>query len=226
MLGKIQDKLLLKLLLVPLIRSYFCMFRWKLMKKNLRFHDNPTSAVGANVVKYNLTAFENSAGFGCGGRMNLVLYPLSALIAEPGGARVLIVGPRTEDDIFLAKALGISSVKGLDLFTYSPHIELGDMHKMPYAAEEFDAIVLGWVIAYSSDPALAIRECKRVLKKGGHLAIGWEWVPDSDKQRNTHIRGNPVNDVSDMRALVDYPSVFVNDPVMASNHHKAIIFKK
>jgi SAM-dependent methyltransferase len=224
--GKIQEKLLLKLLLVPHIRTYFCMARWKVMKRNLRFHDNPTAAVGENVVKYNLTAFDDIAGFGCGGRMNLVLYPLSALIMEPGNAKVLIVGPRTEDDIFLAKALGISSVKGLDLFTYSPHIELGDMHNMPYGAEEFDAIVLGWVIAYSSDPALAIKECKRVLKKGGHLAIGWEWVPDSDKQRNAHIRGNPVNDVDDMHMLVGYPAVFVNDPAVKSNHHKAVIFKK
>lgn len=217
---------LIKLLLVPRIRFYFCKIRWLLLKKNLKFYEQPSEGVGENVVKYNLTAFDSDAAFGCGGRMNLVLYPLSALIQNPESARILIVGPRTEDDIFLARALGIGDVTGLDLFTYSPHIRLGDMHETEFKNGEFDAVVLGWVLAYSSDPARAIKECLRITKPGGLLAIGWEWVPDSDKNTNTHIRGNPVNDVSDVSALVNFPPVFTNSPDTPSNHHKSMIFKK
>ncbi len=156
--------------------------------------------------------------------MNLVLYPLAAL--APSTAKVLIVGPRTEDDIFLSKALGFADTRGLDLFSYSPLIELGDMHNLPYEAASFDVIVLGWVIAYSGDPQLALEQCKRVLRPGGFLAIGWEWVPDHDKGRNLHIRGNPVNDVQDYADLVGYPIVFQNDLPLITNHHKSVIFRK
>lgn len=216
----------MKLLLVPRLRSHFCKLRWKLRKRNLRFYGEPTAGVGENVVKYNLTAFDSIAGFGCGGRMNLVMFPLSALVPNPDSAKVLIIGPRTEDDIYLAKALGFAETRGLDLFSYSPYIDLGDMHKTSYADEQFDVVVLGWVVAYSSDPAAAINECKRILKKGGLIAIGWEWVPEHDRKTNTHIRGNPVNDFAEMSQLVGYPAVFINDSSVNANHHKSAIFKK
>lgn len=216
---------LIKLLLVPRIRFYFCKIRWARLKGNMKFYEQPSAGVGENVVKYNLTAFDTDAAFGCGGRMDLVLYPLKALVTSPA-AKVLIVGPRTEDDIYLAKALGLTETTGLDLFSYSPHIDVGDMHAMPYPDGKFDAVVLGWVVAYSSDPAKALQESLRVIKPGGHLAIGWEWVPESDKKTNTHIRGNKVNDIADIVALVNAPAVFINDPDVATNHHKSMIFKK
>ena len=214
----------IRLLLVPRIRTRFCKLRWKLLKKNLKFYENPTAGVGENVVKYNLTAFEHDAAFGCGGRMDLVLYPLVAL--APKTSKILIVGPRTEDDIYLAKALGFPHTRGLDLFTYSPHIDLGDMHEPPYPPSEFDAVVFGWVLAYSSDLARAIERCQSILKPGGHLAIGWEWVPNSDRNTNLHIRGNPANDVDDFKAMVGYPVVFLNSPDDSTNHNKSLIFRK
>jgi SAM-dependent methyltransferase len=213
-----------RLLLVPRIRFHFVKWRWRRLKKNMRHHQNSTAGVGENVVSYNLTAFDSDAAFGCGGRMDLVLYPLAAL--APKTASVLIVGPRTEDDIYLSKALGFENSRGLDLFTYSPHIDLGDMHALPYPSDSFDAIVLGWVVAYSSDPQKAIDECKRCLRPGGFLAVGWEWVPDSDKKTNLHIRGNPANGPEDFRTMAGYPVVFLNDPSTATNHHKSIIFRK
>lgn len=219
-------KILTKLLIIPRLRLYFCKLRWKLLRKNIRFFESSSSGVGENVVSYNLTAFDSDAAFGCGDRMNLVLYPLSALISEKQAARILIVGPRTEDDIYLAKALGFDNTRGLDLLTYSPHIDLGDMHAMPYPDEQFDAVVLGWVIAYSSEPNRAFYESIRVCRNGGYLAVGWEWVPEGDKATNRHIRGNALNEVADFRDAVNYPEVFVNDPNVTVNHHKSMIFKK
>lgn len=213
-----------RLLLVPKIRFLFVKWRWHRRKSQLRRFQNATSGVGDNVVSYNLTAFDSDAAFGCGGRMDLVMYPLAAL--APKSAKVLIVGPRTEDDIYLSKALGFADTRGLDLFSYSPHIDLGDMHDLPYRPASFDAIVLGWVVAYSSDPQRAIDQAKLALKPGGFLAIGWEWVPDSDKKTNQHIRGNPANDVADFVSMTAWPVVFLNSPDDTSNHHKSVIFRK
>lgn len=46
--------------------------------------------------------------------MNLVLFPLSTLVPAPNASKISIVGPRTEDDIFLAKALGFTNTGGLE----------------------------------------------------------------------------------------------------------------
>jgi SAM-dependent methyltransferase len=226
-LARIGTRIGTKFLLIPQIRLRFCKLRWKMMRKDLKFYEQPSAGVGEEVVSYNMSAFDSDAAFGCGGRMDLVLYPLAALMANNRpDAKVLIVGPRTEDDIFLSKALGFPDTRGLDLLSYSPHIDLGDMHSMPYADEQFDAVVLGWVVCYSSDTAQAFSESLRVLKKGGHLSIGWEWLPQSDKPTFENVRGNLINDVADYKRALNLPAVFVNDPPTKTNHHKSLVFRK
>lgn len=220
------NKFFVSLLIIPSLRTKFCKLRWKLQKKNMRFLDGLGSEVRKTVIEHNLSAFNHDAAFGCGNRMSILMYPLSALIQEKSTAKVLIVGPRTEDDIYLAKALGLEKTKGVDLFSYSPLIELGDCHRLPYDSEEFDAVVLGWVIAYCGDPHLALREAKRVLKPGGYLGIGWEWVPFKQKGDNLHIRGNTINEVSEYLEAVQLKMVFLNDPDAYTNHNKSLIFKK
>lgn len=213
----------LRALLVPRIRLYFCKLRWKLYKKRIRFFESQTDGVGPNVVKYNLSSFNEDAVFGCGARMDILLYPLAALFyPTPNPAKILIIGPRTEDDIFLAKALGLPNTRGLDLFSYSPFIDIGDMHSIPYPDGTFDAVVLGWVLAYSSTPVKAISESKRILKKGGFLAIGWEWANDPSK---SDIRGNTINEISELRNIINEHVVFVHNPATKTNHHKSVIFK-
>src|SRR6202012_5952842 len=88
--------------------------------------------------------------------------------------KVLIVGPRTEDDILWAKSLGLFNTDGLDLFSYSPYIKVGDIHKSGIPDASYDAVLLGWMLSYSSDPELVVAECLRILKPGGYLGIGIE----------------------------------------------------
>lgn len=215
-----------RLLIIPELRTKFCKFRWKARKRQLTFLDTLGPEVRQTVIEHNLTAFNYDAAFGCGNRMANLMYPLSILIQNKASAKVLIVGPRTEDDIYLAKALGLVNTKGVDLFSYSPYVELGDCHDLPFEREEFDAVVMGWVIAYCGDPHLALREAQRVLKPEGFLAIGWEWVPANQKENNLHIRGNTVNEVSEYLDEIKMKLVFLHDPSMAENHNKSIIFKK
>ena len=101
---------------------------------------------------------------------------LSLLASVPGAIEgsLLIIGPRFENEIFLARAYGWQSarVQALDLLTYSPLITTGDMHAMPFADASFDSISCGWTLSYSRNPSRAAEEITRVLAPGGLLALG------------------------------------------------------
>ena len=59
----------------------------------------------------------------------------------------------------------------LDTFSYSPLVEMGDMHNLSYKDDYFDAIVCGWTLSYSTNPQKACDEMKRVLKKNGSIVV-------------------------------------------------------
>jgi hypothetical protein len=115
-----------------------------------------------------------------------LLRPLSVIetVGRLRQARLLCIGPRSEGEILRAWAHGfaLSNIKGLDLISYSPWIDLGDMHKMPYQDSSFEMMICGWVIAYSENRELAAREMVRVMRPGGIVAIGVEYGEESDDE--------------------------------------------
>lgn len=104
------------------------------------------------------------------------------------------MGPRSEDDILHLWSYGFRNVRGLDLISYSPYIDLGDMHQMSYGNDTFDAIILGWVLVYSERPENAAKEAVRVAKNGAIIAIGAEYNPKPEevKVRTVERFGYPV----------------------------------
>jgi SAM-dependent methyltransferase len=107
----------------------------------------------------------------------------------------------------------MTNVRGLDLFSYSEMIDIGDMHETSYADASFDAVVLGWVISYSTAPSRLVEECKRIVKPGGYLAFGIESNPEF---RRTRVflppRVNALNSGGDIADLARLPVVFLHDP--------------
>jgi hypothetical protein len=93
---------------------------------------------------------------------------------------LLIIGPRYEPELLMAQGLGWDreAVRGLDTFSYSPAIDVGDMHRLPYDDASFGAIVCGWTLSYSATPEVACREMQRVLRPGGYLVIAMQKVPE------------------------------------------------
>lgn len=219
------DKYAIKVLILNELRHYYCRARWYLLKGNLRFYLDSSPDVSPETVKYNLTAFKNSVSFGMHNRMTRILYPLSSLVVNKKDKRVLIIGPRTEDDIYLAKALGFYDARGLDLFSYSPLIDLGDMHNLNYPDEYFDAIVLGWVIAYSKNPGRALKEVERKTKRNGYIAIGWQWIEDKDLGTNDY---DFINSSSAFKELLGpgISTCFESNPELSDSTDKAVIFLK
>ncbi len=185
-----------------------------------------TSGVGEHTISHNMDALVNKASFGMGNRMSLLLYPIAAFLRNKPNACILIVGPRTEDDIYWARSLGISNVRGLDLFSYSPWVDIGDIHETSYADNEFDAVILGWVISYSSQPALLVEECKRITKVGGYLAFGIESNPDQRRSGNySPPRVNALNSSKDIAKLVGQPIAFIHDPQVSEPTDNAVVFQ-
>ena len=141
----------------------------------LRVFEGPSDRVSANTVQYNLTAFKRPLLLQ---RTKVLLQPLSVIETLSRDSRILVVGPRSEDDLLHLGAYGFRDVRGLDLISYSPSIDLGDMHRLPYGDGTFDAILYGWVLVYSDDPQRAAREAVRVVRDGGIIGIGAEHYPD------------------------------------------------
>ncbi|MFQ5506857.1 MAG: methyltransferase domain-containing protein [Planctomycetota bacterium] len=152
----------------------------------------PASGVAENTVSHNLLGLKDLAV-----RRSLKLIrPLSCIDALGPDSEILSIGPRTEGELLYLVGHGYrpSRIRGLDLITYSPWIDLGDMHELPYPEHRFDAVILGWVLAYSTDRRRAAREVVRVTRPGGFIAIGVEYNPLSNEEiqeQRGYLPGNP-----------------------------------
>jgi SAM-dependent methyltransferase len=122
-------------------------------------------------------------------RMLLLIKPLSVLEQVDKQARILVVGPRNEWDLYLLRQNGFSfeNCVGLDIISYSPKIVLGDMHKMPFTDGEFDVVLCGWTLSYSAEPRLACSELSRVCRNSGVVGISVEYfVGDAYAEREAN----------------------------------------
>jgi SAM-dependent methyltransferase len=185
-------------------RFHFVKLRYQFLKRRMRFFETGSGDIGEKTIPHNLSAFLSDAAFGCGGRMALLIYPLAAYFhfyqVRRQHLKILVVGPRTEDDIFWLKAYGFLGTTGLDLFSYSNSIDLGDIHHSGIPGQSVDAVLLGWMISYSKDPEGVIRECRRILKPGGLLGIGIEHNPNQIAPSSPRV--NSLNTLADLETLI------------------------
>jgi 2-polyprenyl-3-methyl-5-hydroxy-6-metoxy-1,4-benzoquinol methylase len=73
-------------------------------------------------------------------------------------------GWQTEGIDFDPAAVRVASERGLD-------VKLGTTESHRYASDMFDAVTSSHTIEHLHDPARFLRECRRILKPGGRLAI-------------------------------------------------------
>lgn len=170
-----------QLLRVDLIRFWVAYVRYiwlVVILRRMRTLEPESGNVGVNAVLHNMRGLKKRLSVN---RSSLLLYPLSALRISRS-APILCIGPRAEGELLNAKGLGFHNVRGLDLISYSPWVDLGDMHAMPYKDDSFGAVVMGWCIAYSDNRTKAAAEAMRVVKNGGIIAVGVEYSPVSAEQ--------------------------------------------
>lgn len=136
---------------------------------------NPSPDAATRQMAYSRSFLE---GFSPDRRIEWTMF-LLASAPDVQKDSLLVVGPRYEPELLLAQGLGWNpdGVRGLDTFSYSPLIDVGDMHALPYPDEAFSALVCGWTLSYSSQPEVAVREMQRVVKPGGYLVVAVQKVP-------------------------------------------------
>jgi SAM-dependent methyltransferase len=112
------------------------------------------------------------------------IRPLSVVESVNKDGQTLAIGCRFETELLYLMAYGFNpkGIRGLDMISYSPWIDLGNMHKMKYADSTFDTITMGWLISYSETPEVAAREIVRVIKPGGVVALAVAYYPQEKLQ--------------------------------------------
>ncbi len=185
-----------QLLLIRTIRYWVAWIRYIYFVKlrgQLRVYELPSAGVSKNTISHNLQGLVDLGVF----RAPILIRPLSVIESLSPDSDILSIGPRTEGELLYLVAHGFNpqKIRGLDLISYSPWIDLGDMHQMPYPDNAFDSVILGWVIAYSDDRPRAAREVIRVSRPGALVAIGVEYNPVSNEDfcRSTAISRVPRN---------------------------------
>jgi SAM-dependent methyltransferase len=174
-------------------------------------------APGRTAIEHNLDGLHDISG--CRGLRIIrplsvieTYRPLSQMPARGGwfdldyvcDAKVLDIGPRTEGEMFMLIAHGFrpENIRGLDLISYSPMIDIGDMHSMSYEDNAFDITIASCVLVYSENPRLACSEFVRVTKDGGLICISQDTVPSAGSSATAKL-GKPLLWAEDYLELFD-----------------------
>ena len=188
------------LLQIPRVREILTAMRIQRLKpEDIRSLDGDIPAGVENVVKYNI---EGVTGMWSLNRPSFLINPLVCsqyFNRHAGSLEVLSIGPRTEAEIFALIAAGFNPkrIRGMDIISYSPFIELGDMHDIPYEDGSFDVIFLGWVLAYSTDNKLAVSEVLRVARPNAFIAVGCEYNPKTNEELAKELEGKVTSKTGD-----------------------------
>jgi SAM-dependent methyltransferase len=166
----------------------------------LKKFSGPDVSIAHNTLEYNLSAFEP----GSAPHMERPLVLINAIQAiervarNKAQLRVLTIGPRSEYEILALHAAGFASDKtrGLDLFSYSPFIDVGDMHALPYENDTFDVVLLSFALCYSKKQNVVADEILRVSKNRAIVAIG-------DEYKDEHDNENRINTFRDEATYVN-----------------------
>ena len=173
--------------------------------RRMRTFEPATGDIGVNTVHHNMLGLKRPRMLAVD-RSKLLLRPLSAIRfsrADP----VLCIGPRAEGEILFLMALGFRNIRAIDLISYSPWIDLGDMHALPYRDNEFAATVMGWCLAYSNNRPKAAHEAIRVTRNGGVIAIGVEYTSETAEEKSQKY-GYQVCDEDRLESVAEILALF------------------
>ena len=142
-----------------------------------------------NALEHNLDALRKPEELDRPWRLINPLRSNNYFILHHKTLKVLTVGPRTEAEILTLIGCGFrpDNISGLDLLSYSPFVDVGDMHAMPYDDDSFDVVILGWVLGYSRDNARVAAEVLRVARPSAFVLIGCQYNPRSNDELNLSL---------------------------------------
>lgn len=186
-----------ELLQIRLVRQVLARERMKhfLAEGAIRRYQGDEKSVAASTVDYNIEGAISAADLDRPSMMFDVVRAIERVHRNIDKLDVLSIGPRSEIEIFAMMAAGFNPARttAVDLFSYSPYVELGDMHRMSYPDNSFDIIFLGWVLSYSRDQAGVARELMRVARDRAIIVLAGDYSDDTRdrptfKNETTHMQ--------------------------------------
>ena len=169
-----------------------------------------------------------------GASSNLLFEPLKKKYkrSQLRNLKILSIGPRAEGEIFNIFSYGfeLKNIIGVDLFSYSPFIKLGDMHDLQFKNDEFDVVLMNKCLAYSNNKQKALSEAKRVLVRDGLLIIGYSVNRDLTQEDQLKKRGylvaSPYEKVNSMEELEDLCNLVVLQHIIQKYLKKSQVKEK
>lgn len=154
--------------------------------RRVKFYEGGEGGVSKETIQHNYKSLSLSFIGAFAGSRPSRLFDILATIEsiDRKKDKILIIGPRAESEIFIARSHGFKkqNIKCLDLISYSNLVDLGDMHNMPYEDNSFDIVIMGWVIAYSDQPVKACNEVVRVSTNNAIVFTGVQYAPVSNEE--------------------------------------------
>lgn len=116
----------------------------------------------------------------------------------------LSLGPRYESELYGLIGLGFrrKNIEAVDTFSYSPMIQVGNIHDLKFQGESFDLILLGWTIAYSEKPKEAIQEVVRVAKPFGKIILTWDLLKPIEYSNLDSLALYNKKDIDDPQSIL------------------------
>ena len=191
----------MNIFVIPFVRERVCRLRFSILKRVYGIRQGTDENVLH--LSYSESHFKSYLSFK--GRINYLVNVVASLLPkEKKDISILSIGPRFESELFGYRGLGLKwrNIEGLDTFSYSPKIHVGNMHAAPFASGSFDLIVCGWTIAYSATPHLAFAEFSRLLKTDGKIVVTWD-LPDSYEVKDpSSLTLSRKQDIDDIETLL------------------------
>lgn len=108
--------------------------------------------------------------------------------------RLLVVGPRDVQELFIAYLYGFSwdRIEGIDLYSTNPRIRVMNMEAMDHPDASFDVVCMANTFGYAKDARRCLAEVARVLKEGGRFAFGANHVPGDQNWPTNLLTGAEV----------------------------------
>lgn len=177
-----------EMLQIRLVRQVLARERMKTLVAQgaVRRFEGSAAGVAANTLEYNYEGALTSADLDRPSMMFDLVKAIGRVAQRIDTLDALSIGPRSEIEIFGMMAAGFhpDRIKAVDLFSYSPYVDVGDMHALPYADNSFDIVFLGWVLSYSKDQAAVARELVRVGRDRAILVLAGDYS-DASRDRPT-----------------------------------------
>lgn len=209
---------------IPLYRFAYAQARLALRTVGRRWLSRSSHASQDVTVDHNLKSLRNFT------TRNENLLLASMCVEDIEQSRTLIIGGRTEEEIFMFRGYGFRDVTAVDLISYSPLVIEADMHDLPFADDSFDFIFCAYTLVYSKRPSAAAKEFVRVLRNGGTVAVAVEYCPWESRAEiqqallgYTIIPEEKLETVDDILTVFEphVGSVFVHYDAERKRHHTA-----